>query len=80
MKGQDRDEWIARRAYALWEQCGRQDGRDLEHWMEAVREHDELERTQASADGREVLVRFRPKTPTTAPRRRTRRAVAVAAG
>ncbi|NLS03693.1 DUF2934 domain-containing protein [Rhizobium sp. P32RR-XVIII] len=80
MKGQDRDEWIAQRAYALWEQCGRLDGGDREHWMQAVRERDELERTQASADGREVLVRFRPKASTTTPRRRTAPAAAVAGG
>jgi hypothetical protein len=80
MKGEDRDEWIARRAYALWEQSGRVDGRDLEHWVQAVRERNELERTQASADGREVLVRFRPKAPTATPPRRNGRAGVRAAG
>ncbi|APO79890.1 hypothetical protein AM571_PC02164 (plasmid) [Rhizobium etli 8C-3] len=63
MSRHDRNEWIAKRAYALWEACGRQDGRDGEHWAQAVRERDELERTQASADGREVLIRFRPRPP-----------------
>jgi hypothetical protein len=80
MKGQDRDEWIAKRAYALWEQCGRVGGRDLEHWAQAVRERDELERTQASTDGHEVLIRFRPKAPTATPRRPTGRPAAVAGG
>jgi len=28
---------IARVAYELWEQSGRIDGRDLEHWIEAER-------------------------------------------
>ncbi len=80
MKNQDREEWIAKRAYALWEQCGRVDGRDLEHWAQAVRERNELERTHASTDAREVLVRFRPKAPTTPSLRRTGRAAAAAGG
>jgi hypothetical protein len=36
---------IAKRAYALWEQEGRPDGRDLDHWLQA-----EAELT-SSADG-----------------------------
>lgn len=39
-----RDEWINNRAYALWEQTGREHGRDQEHWEQASREWDELER------------------------------------
>ncbi|MBB2675112.1 DUF2934 domain-containing protein [Rhizobium sophoriradicis] len=58
-----RQEWISKRAYAIWEQQGRPDGRDDEHWRQAVAERDALERTQASVDGREVLVKFRPKPP-----------------
>ncbi|MBY3035431.1 DUF2934 domain-containing protein [Rhizobium laguerreae] len=56
-----RHEWISKRAYAIWEEQGRPDGRDDEHWRQAVAERDALERTQASVDGREVLVKFRPK-------------------
>ncbi|NKL32935.1 DUF2934 domain-containing protein [Rhizobium leguminosarum bv. viciae] len=56
-----RQEWISKRAYAIWEEQGRPDGRDDEHWRQAVAERDALERTQASSDGREVLVKFRPK-------------------
>ncbi|MBX4866769.1 DUF2934 domain-containing protein [Rhizobium bangladeshense] len=56
-----RHEWISKRAYAIWEEQGRPDGRDGEHWRQAVAERDALERTQASVDGREVLVKFRPK-------------------
>ncbi|ACS60021.1 MULTISPECIES: DUF2934 domain-containing protein [Rhizobium] len=56
-----RHEWISKRAYAIWEEQGRPDGRDAEHWRQAVAERDALERTQASVDGREVLVKFRPK-------------------
>ncbi|NKK71424.1 DUF2934 domain-containing protein [Rhizobium leguminosarum bv. viciae] len=56
-----RHEWISKRAYAIWEEQGRPNGRDDEHWRQAVAERDALERTQASCDGREVLVKFRPK-------------------
>ncbi|WP_434713716.1 DUF2934 domain-containing protein (plasmid) [Rhizobium sp. YTUHZ045] len=56
-----RHEWISKRAYAIWEEQGRPDGRDSVHWRQAVAERDALERTQASVDGREVLVKFRPK-------------------
>ena len=40
----ERGEWIARRAYALWEADGRQHGKDRDHWEQAARERDELER------------------------------------
>ena len=36
---------IAKRAYALWEQEGRPDGRDLDHWLQAEAE------LASSADG-----------------------------
>lgn len=39
-----RDEWISNRAYSLWEQNGRDHGQDREHWEQASREWDELER------------------------------------
>ena len=57
-----RHEWISERAYAIWEEQGRPHGRGDEHWRQAVAERDALERTRASSDGREVLVKFRPKT------------------
>ncbi|EJT05055.1 DUF2934 domain-containing protein [Rhizobium sp. CCGE 510] len=58
-----RHEWISKRAYAIWEEQGRPQGRDDDHWRQAVAERNALERTQASVDGREVLVKFRPKQP-----------------
>ncbi|WP_049733709.1 DUF2934 domain-containing protein [Rhizobium ecuadorense] len=58
-----RHEWISKRAYAIWEEQGRPDGRDDDHWRQAVAERNALERTKASIDGREVLVKFRPKQP-----------------
>lgn len=33
--GIDREEWIERRAYELWELAGRPDGQDHEHWSQA---------------------------------------------
>ncbi len=32
----ERDEWIARKAYDLWEQAGRPQGLDREHWQDAA--------------------------------------------
>jgi len=55
----NRSEWIAARAYSLWEQAGRPFGQDDLHWHQAVLERELLEHTQASADGREVLERVR---------------------
>jgi hypothetical protein len=49
-----RMEWISKRAYALWEEAGRPDGQDTEHWVQAVRERDEYERV--------ALADFVPKT------------------
>lgn len=53
----DRNEWISKRAYALWEEHGRSDGRDYEHWLRASGERDLMEATRASVDGREVIAR-----------------------
>ena len=32
---EDLQEQIRRRAYELWEQAGREHGRDTEHWLQA---------------------------------------------
>jgi CheY-like chemotaxis protein len=53
----DRNEWISKRAYALWEEHGRTDGHDHEHWLRASVERDLMEATRASIDGREVITR-----------------------
>jgi len=55
----ERHEWIGKRAYALWEEGGRQDGRDYENWLRATADRDLLEATRASSDGSEVLNRTR---------------------
>ncbi|MFS2153255.1 MULTISPECIES: response regulator [unclassified Rhizobium] len=53
----ERHEWISKRAYGLWEENGRQWGRDQEYWLQAASERDHMEMTRASPDGREVLER-----------------------
>lgn len=52
------DDWISKRAYALWEECGRPHGQDADNWSKAAEEHENLERNRASDDGAEVLLRF----------------------
>ncbi|WP_337270030.1 DUF2934 domain-containing protein [Oryzifoliimicrobium ureilyticus] len=58
---ENREEWIQRRAYALWEQAGRPVGKDVEHWQQANLERDALERSAASVDGGEVTTRIRDR-------------------
>jgi hypothetical protein len=60
-------EWIKKRAYALWEEEGRPAGRDFIHWEQARREREALEGSAASPDGKEVKTRAKraatvPKT------------------
>ncbi|MDM9627890.1 response regulator [Rhizobium sp. S152] len=62
-----RYEWISKRAYALWEQAGCLPGHDEQHWLQAVSEREQLERTQASSDGHEVLSRKRATVPIVLP-------------
>lgn len=44
MQDDERQEWINKRAYSLWEADGRQHGKDREHWEQAVREREEFEK------------------------------------
>jgi hypothetical protein len=55
-------EWIKRRAYSLWEEAGRPHGRDQDHWNQAAAEREDLERTRASVDGKEILVKYKRKS------------------
>lgn len=59
----ERNEWLRRRAYALWEAAGRPNGRDADHWHQAVEERDALERSRATIDGAEVLERLKRSVP-----------------
>lgn len=54
----DREQWICKRAYALWEEAGRPQGTDQDNWSKAVAEFEMMETIRASADGSEIL-RFR---------------------
>lgn len=51
---ESREEWIRKRAYALWEEEGRPGGRDSIHWEQAGKEREALEGSAASPDGKEV--------------------------
>jgi hypothetical protein len=52
-----RDEWIKKRAYALWEEEGHPMGRDSIHWEQARAEHDALKGASKSPNGKEVKPR-----------------------
>jgi CheY-like chemotaxis protein len=65
----NRNDWIAARAYSLWEQAGRPLGQDEIHWKQAVLERDLLERTRASVDGEDVLEKTRAARNVAAPDR-----------
>jgi|SRR5689334_1179157 hypothetical protein len=52
-----RDEWIKKRAYALWEEEGHPTGRDSIHWEQARVEHDALKGASKSSNGKEVKPR-----------------------
>ncbi|SCW45187.1 Protein of unknown function [Rhizobium mongolense subsp. loessense] len=66
-----REEWIKKRAYALWEEEGHPTGRDSIHWEQAKKEREKLESSAASKDGKEVKTRGKrtapPGTKSTAP-------------
>jgi hypothetical protein len=54
-----KDDWVSKRAYALWENEGRPEGRGEVHWQQAASEHELLELTKASADGSDMIERLR---------------------
>jgi hypothetical protein len=45
----ERDDWVARRAYELWEQAGNPDGQEHEHWNQASAEWDENSATSPTS-------------------------------
>ncbi|KPF42080.1 DUF2934 domain-containing protein [Rhizobium sp. AAP43] len=83
----DRDyDWIARRAYALWEEEGRPHGRDDAHWQVAVKDYEILYRSaretvenaerriaeaQVSAEREDLSIPDMPDATTRQPRRRS---------
>ncbi|NLS21207.1 DUF2934 domain-containing protein [Rhizobium sp. P40RR-XXII] len=60
----ERFEWISKRAYAIWEATGRPWGCSHLHWEQAAAEREIMERTRASTDGEDVLIRLRRKVAT----------------
>lgn len=66
------DAEIARRAYALWEEEGRPDGRDLDHWSRAAAEIGAVPTPAPEAIGVDV--------PAAAPKKTARRKAAPANG
>ncbi|MBN8950829.1 MULTISPECIES: DUF2934 domain-containing protein [unclassified Rhizobium] len=61
-----RDEWIKKRAYAIWEEEGHPSGRDVEHWARASSERIELEETTANGSTIDVKPKAKRKTPAAA--------------
>jgi hypothetical protein len=43
----NRYEWIANRAYRLWEKAGRPSGRDLDFWLAAENDHDDFQKARS---------------------------------
>jgi hypothetical protein len=66
----DRNEWISRRAYSLWEEAAKPVGCDREHWLQAEQERVRLEVSMASEDGAEVTQRVRNQKRASATSRR----------
>lgn len=54
-----KDVWMSQRAYAIWEEEGRPDGRGESHWAQALREFEQLEMTKASADGSDLIEKLK---------------------
>ncbi|KAA0692577.1 DUF2934 domain-containing protein [Neorhizobium sp. P12A] len=57
---ESRDEWIKKRAYAIWEEEGYPTGRDAAHWEQASKERASVEKT--SPHGIEVKPKAKRKT------------------
>ncbi|MFK0164360.1 DUF2934 domain-containing protein [Rhizobium sp. NPDC090279] len=56
-----RDEWIKKRAYAIWEEEGHPSGRDAEHWARASGERVALEETAANGSTIDVKPKAKRK-------------------
>lgn len=46
------NEWISKRAYAIWEEEGHPHGRDSDHWLQASSEFERLNATAATKPAR----------------------------
>ncbi|TWF47803.1 DUF2934 domain-containing protein [Neorhizobium alkalisoli] len=45
----ERDDWVAQRAYELWEQAGHPNGQDHDHWVQASAEWEDNRATSSKA-------------------------------
>ena len=59
---ESRDEWIKKRAYAIWEEEGHPSGRDVEHWAQASSERIALEKTAADGGAIDIKPKAKRKT------------------
>ncbi|NEI69050.1 DUF2934 domain-containing protein [Rhizobium lusitanum] len=59
---ESRDEWIKKRAYAIWEEEGHPYGRDVDHWHRASGERFALEESVTTAGKIEVKPKAKRKT------------------
>ncbi|NTJ67787.1 DUF2934 domain-containing protein [Agrobacterium rhizogenes] len=59
---ESRDEWIKKRAYAIWEEEGHPSGRDVEHWARANIERIALEETVANGGTIDVKPKAKRRT------------------
>ena len=63
---------IARRAYELYEACGRQDGHDYDDWLQAERELQALSADQRQSAAKEGSTSSASSTPSGRMRRKER--------
>ena len=56
-----RDEWIKKRAYAIWEEEGYPSGRDTVHWEQASSERIALEKSAGNGEKIDVTPKARRK-------------------
>ncbi|NLR97788.1 DUF2934 domain-containing protein [Rhizobium sp. P38BS-XIX] len=61
-----RDEWIQKRAYAIWEEEGYPLGRDMMHWQQASSERIALEETTGAEGKVDAKVKVKRKPAVTA--------------
>jgi hypothetical protein len=54
-------EKIARRAHEIWEKCGRPDGLEVEHWLQAEKELAGEDETTSRNEKRDAAVKPRRK-------------------
>jgi len=53
----DREQELRERAYRIWEEEGRLNGNDREHWLRAKQQHEDRARDRGAAD----RVRHQPR-------------------